>query len=137
MRVAFIEVVRMSSVAELNSTQVRVQSRSVELYEFSTRGNQVAQWAGLGLGEPGDEILGIGLSSPPRRASRKRSRYTYTTGVVNKVRAWLTINPPTIVIPKGRCNSDPVPLPSASGNPPSKAAIVVIMMGRKRRMQAS
>jgi hypothetical protein len=74
MRVVFTEVVRMSSVAELNSTKVRVQSRSVELHELRTRRDPVAQWAGLGLGGPGDEIVGIGLSSPPRRASRKRSR---------------------------------------------------------------
>ena len=45
--------------------------------------------------------------------------------------------PPTMVIPKGRCNSDPVPVSRAKGKPPSIAAIVVIMMGRKRSMQAS
>ena len=57
--------------------------------------------------------------------------------MVNSVSAWLTISPPTIVIPSGRRNSDPVPVPSASGKPPSNAAMVVIMMGRKRSMQAS
>src|SRR5713226_10588326 len=72
MRLRFIEVVRRSSVAELNATKVRVPSRRVESHEFSTRGNQVAPWAGLGLGEPGDEMVGIALSSPPRRASRRR-----------------------------------------------------------------
>ena len=42
-----------------------------------------------------------------------------------------------MVIPSGCRNSDPVPVPSASGNPPSSAAIVVIMIGRNRIMQAS
>ena len=42
-----------------------------------------------------------------------------------------------MVIPKGRRNSEPTPVPSASGKPPSNAAMVVIMMGRKRRRQAS
>src|SRR5438309_9114627 len=41
MRVTLLEVVRMSSVAELNATKVRVPSRSVELHEFSTRGSRV------------------------------------------------------------------------------------------------
>ena len=39
---------------------------------------------------------------------------------------------PMIVMPSGRRNSDPVPLPIASGTAPSSAAIVVIMIGRKR-----
>ena len=42
----------------------------------------------------------------------------------------------TIVIPSGRRSSDPVPVPRASGKPPSSAAIVVIMIGRKRSRQA-
>ena len=32
--------------------------------------------------------------------------------------------------PSGRRSSDPVPVPNASGNAPSNAAIVVIMIGR-------
>ena len=35
-----------------------------------------------------------------------------------------------------RRSSEPVPVPSASGTPPSRAAMVVIMMGRKRSRQA-
>ncbi len=41
------------------------------------------------------------------------------------------------MIPNGRRSSDPVPVPRASGNPPSNAAIVVIRMGRNRRRHAS
>ena len=37
-----------------------------------------------------------------------------------------------MVMPSGCRNSDPVPRPSASGKPPNSAAMVVIMMGRKR-----
>ena len=38
---------------------------------------------------------------------------------------------------KGRRNSEPVPVPSASGMPPSSAASVVIMIGRNRSRLAS
>ena len=38
-----------------------------------------------------------------------------------------------MVMPSGWRNSQPVPAPRASGNPPSSAAMVVIMMGRKRK----
>ena len=41
-----------------------------------------------------------------------------------------------MVMPSGRRSSDPVPEPRASGTPPSSAAMVVIMMGRKRSRQA-
>ena len=57
--------------------------------------------------------------------------------MVYSVSNWLTSRPPTIAIPSGRRSSEPVPVPSASGNPPSSAAIVVIMIGRKRSRQAS
>ena len=50
---------------------------------------------------------------------------------------WLTISPPTIVIPSGRRSSEPVPVPNASGSAPNSAAIVVIKIGRKRSMHAS
>jgi hypothetical protein len=40
-------------------------------------------------------------------------------------------------MPSGRRNSDPTPLPSANGNPPNSAAIVVIMMGRNLNKHAS
>ena len=63
--------------------------------------------------------------------------YKYTTGVVNSVNAWLTIKPPTIVMPSGRRNSEPTPVPNASGRPPSSAAAVVIIIGRKRKWHAS
>ena len=39
-------------------------------------------------------------------------------------------------MPSGRRSSLPVPLPIASGKPPSSAAIVVIMIGRNRRRHA-
>ena len=39
-------------------------------------------------------------------------------------------------MPSGRRSSEPVPVPSASGRPPSSAAMVVIMIGRKRSRQA-
>jgi hypothetical protein len=58
------------------------------------------------------------------------------TGVVNKVRSWLRIRPPTIVTPKGWRSSEPVPVPSISGKAPKIAAIVVIMIGRKRNSEA-
>ena len=56
--------------------------------------------------------------------------------MVNSVSIWLKIRPPIIVMPSGRRSSDPVPVPSASGTPPNRAAMVVIMMGRKRSRQA-
>ena len=42
-----------------------------------------------------------------------------------------------MVIPRGRRSSEPVPVPSASGNAPSMAANVVMRMGRKRSRLAS
>jgi len=44
--------------------------------------------------------------------------------------------PPMIAIPRGRRSSEPLPPLNASGTAPSSAAIVVIMMGRKRSRQA-
>ena len=41
-----------------------------------------------------------------------------------------------MVMPSGRRSSEPVPVPSASGRPPRSAAIVVIMIGRKRSRHA-
>ena len=41
-----------------------------------------------------------------------------------------------MAMPSGRRSSEPVPVPSASGRPPSSAAMVVIMMGRKRSRHA-
>jgi hypothetical protein len=54
------------------------------------------------------------------------------TGVVYSVSTCDSSRPPTIVMPSGRRSSAPVPSPSASGRPPSSAAIVVIMIGRNR-----
>src|SRR5213076_1530040 len=45
------------------------------------------------------------------------------TGVVYSVSIWLTIRPPTIVMPSGRRNSEPAPPPIARGTPPSAAHI--------------
>ena len=47
------------------------------------------------------------------------------------------MRPPQIAIPSGRRSSEPVPVPSASGSAPKKAASVVIRIGRKRSMAAS
>src|SRR6202521_385269 len=58
------------------------------------------------------------------------------TGVVNKVNIWLTSSPPTIVMPRGWRSSEPTPVPSIKGNAPSKAAMVVIKIGRRRSRQA-
>jgi len=55
MRVTLLEVVRMSSVAERKATKGNSSVKSVELHECGTGRNQVAQWAGLGLAEAGDE----------------------------------------------------------------------------------
>jgi hypothetical protein len=41
-----------------------------------------------------------------------------------------------MVMPSGRRSSEPVPEPSASGSAPSSAAMVVIMIGRKRNRHA-
>ena len=41
-----------------------------------------------------------------------------------------------MVMPSGRRNSAPVPVPSASGRPPNSTAMVVMMIGRKRSRQA-
>ena len=59
------------------------------------------------------------------------------TGVVYRVSTWLSSSPPTMAMPSGRRSSEPMPMPKASGMPPSSAAMVVIMMGRKRSRQAS
>ena len=57
-------------------------------------------------------------------------------GVVYSVSIWLTKRPPTIETPSGRRSSAPSPKPIASGSAPSAAAIVVIMIGRKRSSDA-
>jgi hypothetical protein len=46
-------------------------------------------------------------------------------------------SPPTTARPSGWRSSAPAPRPSAIGSAPISAASVVIMMGRKRSMQAS
>ncbi len=55
------------------------------------------------------------------------------TGVVKSVMTWLTSSPPIMQMPRGVRNSEPTPLPKASGTAPRSAAMVVIMMGRKRK----
>ena len=60
----------------------------------------------------------------------------YTTGTVYKVRNCDNSRPPVMAMPIGRRNSEPVPEPSASGSAPSRAAMVVIMIGRKRSKAA-
>ena len=53
------------------------------------------------------------------------------------VRSWETTRPPTTARPSGRRDSAPAPKPTAIGKVPISAAIVVIMMGRKRIMAPS
>ena len=48
-----------------------------------------------------------------------------------------TTSPPTTASPSGRRASDPAPSPRAIGRVPISAAMVVIMIGRKRTRQAS
>ena len=48
-----------------------------------------------------------------------------------------SIRPPATHRPSGRRDSAPAPLPKAMGNVPISAAMVVIMMGRKRTTAAS
>ncbi len=55
---------------------------------------------------------------------------------MKSVRLWETIRPPTTARPSGRRSSEPAPLPSAIGSAPMIAAMVVIMIGRKRSRQA-
>ena len=45
--------------------------------------------------------------------------------------------PPTTVTPSGWRSSAPAPAPSAIGNEPKRAQVVVIMIGRKRSWAAS
>src|SRR6267143_692468 len=47
------------------------------------------------------------------------------------------MRPPTMLMPRGRRSSEPVPVPKARGRAPKRAAMVVIRMGRKRNMHAS
>ena len=56
--------------------------------------------------------------------------------MVNSVSACEKIRPPTIVMPSGWRSSEPSPQPIISGSAPRIAAIVVIMIGRKRSRHA-
>ena len=44
--------------------------------------------------------------------------------------------PPTMATPRGRLSSEPTPEPRARGSAPRRAAMVVIMIGRKRSRHA-
>jgi hypothetical protein len=57
------------------------------------------------------------------------------TGVMYRVRSWERIRPPTTARPSERRASAPAPMPIAMGSVPIRAAIVVIMIGRKRSRQ--
>ncbi len=59
------------------------------------------------------------------------------TGVMYKVRSCDTMRPATTAMPNGRRASAPAPIPSAMGSVPMIAAMVVIMIGRKRTRHAS
>ena len=56
---------------------------------------------------------------------------------MNKVRICESRRPPTTTMPSGWRSSALAPWPSAIGSTPMSAAIVVIMIGRKRKRQAS
>ncbi len=58
------------------------------------------------------------------------------TGVVYSVRNCEMIRPPTMAMPRGWRSSAPAPCATARGKAPSSAAMVVIMIGRKRSRQA-
>jgi len=60
----------------------------------------------------------------------------YTTGVRYSVSTCETRRPPTTARPRGWRDSAPAPIPSAIGSVPIRAAIVVIMIGRKRTLAA-
>ena len=47
------------------------------------------------------------------------------------------MRPPATLIPKGWRSSAPAPIPNAIGRAPMRAAMVVIIMGRKRKIHAS
>ena len=67
-------------------------------------------------------------------------RDVFTEEDFHKILAFLqTIqdNPPTTARPSGRRASAPAPRPRAIGTVPTSAAMVVIMMGRKRTRHAS
>ena len=59
------------------------------------------------------------------------------TGVMYRVSSCEKISPPTTARPSGRRDSAPAPKPRAMGSVPISAAIVVIMIGRKRTRQPS
>ena len=54
-----------------------------------------------------------------------------------RVMIWENASPPTTARPSGRRASAPAPCPSAIGSVPMSAAMVVIMIGRKRTLAAS
>ncbi len=58
------------------------------------------------------------------------------TGVTYSVMNCEKASPPTTAMPSGRRDSEPAPTPRAIGRVPISAAIVVIMIGRKRILQA-
>ena len=58
------------------------------------------------------------------------------TGVVKTVSNWLTSRPPKMAMPSGRRSSAPSPMPSIRGTADSRAAMVVIRIGRNRSTAA-
>ena len=67
-------------------------------------------------------LLPVKSSAPPTMTSISPSENT---------------RPPTTAKPSGRRDSAPAPSPNAMGNVPTSAAMVVIMIGRKRTSDAS
>ena len=92
--------------------------------------------------EDGRKTTGL-FPTPHRACGQRRARPIVlhlpykckTTGVRKSVTSWEKASPPTTETPSGRRDSPPAPIPSAIGRVPISAAIVVIMMGRKRTRQ--
>ncbi len=74
---------------------------------------------------------------PARSVSAARRDRCRTRALRTSVMIWENASPPTTATPSGRLDSAPAPVPKAIGSVPIRAAIVVIMMGRNRTLQAS
>ena len=66
-----------------------------------------------------------------------RATIWYRTGLTMRPRNSLETRPATMTMAKGRCESDPMPCEKAAGSRPRQATSAVIMMGRRRTIEAS
>src|SRR6202044_2827191 len=62
--------------------------------------------------------------------SRSPATHTYNVGNRKMFTTRSAINPPTITIANGRCESEPIACERAAGSSPRVATSIVIMMGR-------